>query len=152
MYVRTLLLVYASLVLGTPARGSAQQIMPARVPVTLVMVNELPAADGAFRIERRTAQPGDVIFVRADATKDQLSDAVRSLLVVRQVAGDIPTQAATMRMRPRQTHAAFTRREFPWMPRVLADLRRAEPRDVPGLGHARALQIWLPPQHGGRRR
>jgi hypothetical protein len=148
MYIRSVFFVGLLLALGV-TRSAAQQTtprQPTRVPVTLVLVDELPAADGAFRVQRRAFEPRDVILLRSDATRDQLTDAIRALLAIRQFDGDTPSRLGAMRMRPHQTHTG-ARREFPWSGRVLADLRRAEPQDVAGIGRVRAVRIWLPPQH-----
>lgn len=120
---------------------------PTRVPVTIVLVDQLPHADAPFLVQRRPdVSPHDMILLRSDATREQLSDALRTLLVIRQVGGDTAAQRATMRMRPDQARSG-PRREFPWVSRVLADLRRAAPREVAGFGNVRAVEIWLPPQH-----
>jgi len=34
--------------------------------------------------------------------------------------------------------------------RVVRDLNAAPPREVSGVGHVRAVQIWLPPQRARR--
>ncbi len=133
-----------------PAIVSSQQSAggrPTRVPVTIVLVDRLPQSDAPFVIRRRPdLAPHDLILLRTDATADHLSDAVGSLLVVRQAGGDTASSPATLRMRPRSAHARGERRAFPWVPRVLADLRRAEVREVAGIGRVRAVEIWLPPQ------
>lgn len=124
----------------------AQQGTPRRVPVTIVMMDRLSQADAPFVIQRRPdLVPRDVIVVQTDATADQLSDAVRSLLTIRQVSGDTAATQATMRMR-RQSAAAQNRRALPWVRRVLADLRQAAEKDVPGIGRGRTVEIWLPAQ------
>lgn len=133
-----------------PAHIDAQRPAgaPTRVPVTIVLMERPAPSDAPFGIQRRVGlEPHDVIMLRSDATGDQLSDAVRSLLVIRQGGGDTASASATMRLRPRGSQGApGSRRAFPWVQRVLADLRRAEPREVAGIGRVRAVQIWLPPQ------
>lgn len=124
---------------------------PARVPVTLVLIDRLPVGDAPFLVRRRTdVSPRDVILLRADASHVQVSEAIRTLLVARQVSGDTATHPAMLRIRPHGAGRAVSHREFPWAPRVLADLRRAELADVPGIGRVRAVQIWLPPQRVSR--
>ena len=148
--------VAAGLALGAPVLD-AQQRAPTRVPVTIVLVDRLAQPGVPFVIERRPElTPRDLIVLRADATPDQLSDAVRSLLTVRQAGGDMPTVRGTMRMRPQNAGArgaarAAARRALPWAGRVLSDLRQATARDVPGIGRVRSVEIWLPPQARGRR-
>ncbi|SOD03031.1 hypothetical protein SAMN05216486_10748 [bacterium JGI 053] len=148
MYIRTVFAVGLSLAVAVAGESSAQQAaarQPTRVPVTLVLVDQLPASDGAFRVERRRVEPRDVILLRSDASRDQLADAIRTLLAIRQMDGDSASRLGAMRMRPHQTHAG-PHRPFPWSGRVLADLRRAEPQDVAGVGRVRAVRIWLPRQ------
>lgn len=124
---------------------------PTRVPVTLVLVDRLPVGDAPFLVRRRTdVSPRDVILLRTDASQAQVSEAIRTLLVARQVSGDTATHPAILRVRPHGAGHAAAHREFPWVPRVLADLRRAELTDVPGIGRVRAVQIWLPPQRVSR--
>ncbi|MDQ3605446.1 MAG: hypothetical protein M3418_04560 [Gemmatimonadota bacterium] len=126
---------------------------PTRVPVTIALVDQLPQADAPFMVQRRPdVAPHDVILLRSTADAKQLSEAIHALLVIRQAGGDTATSRATMRMRPQQPQQG-ARPEFPWVPRVMADLRRAEPKQIAGVGTVRAVEIWLPPQHrrGARR-
>lgn len=154
MTMRSLPLATALLIaLSATDHGVAQQQaasarQPTRVPVTLVLVDDLPRSEVPFLVERRPGvAPHDVILLRSDATPEQLSEAIRTLLVIRQVEGDTTSRRATMRTRLRQAHAG-PRREFPWVSRVLADLRRAPPEPLAGYGEVRAVEIWLPPQRG----
>jgi hypothetical protein len=147
MFTRTsplLITVLAFLAGGQPllAQQTRSPRAPSRVPVTIALVGSLVRAD--------------VILLRSDAGSDQLSEAVRTLLVIRQASGDTATSKATLRMRPNQAQRGAqrqARREFPWVHRVIADLRRAEPREIVGVGTVRAVEIWLPPQQrrGSRR-
>lgn len=125
--------------------ASAQQGRPTRVPVLVATVDSLPNTTTPFLIVRRTeGEPRDVILLRAGASADQLSDAVHALLLVRRETGDVPSTGGTLRVRPGARRGA--RPALPWAPRVLADLRRAEPREVPGVGLVPAVEIWLPRQ------
>jgi hypothetical protein len=130
---------------GVTAQANHSAQRPTRVPVTVVLLDG--NADEPFRIDRRLTEPRDVIALRADATKDDLANAVRALLVIRQVGGDTAIQAARMRMRPHPGQALVAQRAIPWAGRVFADLRRAEPQSIPGVGRLRAVRIWLPAQH-----
>lgn len=160
MFNRALAVLISALsILGNAVPLEAQQSGAAtggripRIPVTIVQVSELPpeAADQAFLIVRRPDEsPSDVILLRAGADRHDLSDAVRTLLTARQARGD---QAATREIVRVSTQRGQGRRpELPWVGRVLADLRRAEPRAVAGIGTVRAVQIWLPPQRPTRAR
>jgi hypothetical protein len=120
-----------------------------RIPVTVALVDALPAGSGPFAILRRVdAAVGDVILLPSDADAAALSDAVHTLVLVRREGGDTSARNATIRMRP--TTGSSDRRpvELPWAGRVLADVRTASPRTVPGVGTARTVRIWLPPQRG----
>lgn len=145
-------LIAAALIFATsPHPAAAQQSAtphaPTRIPVTVVLVESTLPGNEAWVVERRPGvSPGDVILLRATADAGQLANAVRTLLVIRQADGDRPTVGRTLRIRPQQRQRGAAR-EIPWVPRVWADLRRAEPREVAGVGIARAVDIWLPPQH-----
>jgi hypothetical protein len=131
---------------AAPPRPSA----PTRVPLTIVLVSTLPHPGAPYEIQRRTSgDVRDVVLLLESATAEQLSDAIRGVLTARLVSGDTATQAAVIRVRP---HAAGARQAFPWTHRVLADLRRAQARPVPGVGTVQAVRIWLPPQHGAGRK
>lgn len=150
-----LLLCAAALGAGAPATTAQQpgKGQPRRVAATVVMVDSIAQPDAPFVIVRRPgATPADLILVRSGADAAQLSDAVRGLLTARQANGDVAPAAATFRVRPHRGAGAATRRPFPWAPRVLNDLRRAEPREISGVGLVRAVEIWLPRQGHGRAR
>lgn len=121
---------------------------PARVPVTIVLSDHVPHTDGPFVLQRRPGRaPVDVIVLRSSATADELSAAVSALLSVRQVHGDLPTTAGTLRVRP---NTARRHTSFPWTPRVLADLHNAQVKEFAGFGRVRSVQIWLPGTHRPR--
>lgn len=152
MKLRTLLIAF---VLGvnasTPAAQQPGKSQPRRVAATVVLVDSVAQPDAPFVIVRRPgATPADLILVRSSVNATQLSDAVRGLLTARQANGDFPVAAATFRVRPHQRAGATARPAFPWAPRVLNDLRRAEVREISGIGRVRAVQIWLPRQGNGR--
>jgi hypothetical protein len=119
---------------------------PTRVPVTIALVEELPHPGAPFVILRRVGGADhDVILLPADASVEQLSLAVQALLTARSAAGDTAERPATIRVRPRSGDTR-PHRQFPWIARVHGDLRRAASRPVQGVGNARAVVIWLPPQ------
>jgi len=115
-----------------------------RVPVTVVL-QDTSAPAPSFRILRRVDQnPLDVIVLSGPADGETLSDAVRNLLMVRQIAGD--TAAAAGQVRVRRSAAPASQRPYPWAARVVNDLRAAPPQAVAGIGIVRAVEIWFPPQ------
>ncbi len=116
-----------------------------RLPVTIVVSDRVPS-DSRFVVHRvPNAARRDRIVLRSDATGEDLMAAINTLLSARQIEGDIPSVERTLRIRP--THASNSRRApYPWVARILTDLRQAAPTDVPGIGRARAVQIWLPIQ------
>lgn len=133
-----------------PDRLWAQHGNPTRVPATVVFADQAVQAE-PFVVHRRTDAEVDVIVLRSDATVEQLSDAVRALMTIRQLGGDTASSPGIMRMRPRPVGPGrAAAHPVPWAGRVLADLKKAEPRDVPGLGRVRAVKIWLPRQRIGR--
>lgn len=129
----------------TPSPGR-----PTRVPVTLALIETPSIGAERWVVQRRPdLSPHDVIVLHPNVTADELSDAVRALLTVRQVDGDTSIRRAMLRVRPEQRRPD-ARRPFPWTQGVLADIRRAMPQPVAGIGNVRAVQIWLPPQGRGR--
>jgi hypothetical protein len=149
--VPTLLVALAA---GLPALAQTA-INPrqvARVPAALVLVDSLSQPGVPYAIQRRpNASPHDVILLRTDASAAQLSEAIHSLLMVREARGDVPTTAATLRIHP-HGNAAVTlqRRPFPWAQRVFHDLHRASPASVPGFGNVRSVMIYLPRERAWR--
>lgn len=163
MKTKRLIAILAGLLLD-PCMLPAQPSPPQRVPVTIVLADQLAQPDAPFVLHRRpTLAPQDVIVVRSEATVNQLSDAIRALIIARQAGGDTARVAGKMRVRPHTSGAAagtdstglrgrrpdsarLPRAPFPWAERVLRDLRRAEKREVAGIGAVQAVEIWLPPQ------
>jgi hypothetical protein len=150
---RRLALMVLIMASATPVGIGAQGFTTrrqSRVPATVVFVDSLPVSGVPFVVNRRPdLSPADLIVLRSSATPAEFSDAVRSLLTARQAGGDLPIGAAIVRMRPHQ-RLQGTRPPFPWTARVLADLRGATPRAIPGLGIVRAVDIWLPRQARAR--
>jgi hypothetical protein len=132
----------------TRAELRRQQEMARRVPVTIALVDELPAPDSVPTVilRRANTSPHDVILLRRnDANGGQLAAAVLHLLVLRDRSGDTARVNATYRLpAARQAPRAWQRTEEVRTGRVVARLRRAEPSEVPGVGRVRATEIYLP--------
>ncbi|MDB4948856.1 MAG: hypothetical protein JWM27_1505 [Gemmatimonadetes bacterium] len=155
MTSRATSLVIALVLLATrPLAGQRSGLREVqRVPVTVALVDELPVADVPFLVQRRPAlAPHDIVLLRTGATAAQLSEAIRTLLAARQAGGDLPAVNGFVRMRPHAAPAANAapRRQLPWAERVMRDVRKAPMMQIEGIGRGRAVQIWLPPQHGRR--
>ncbi|HSU17788.1 MAG TPA: hypothetical protein VLK66_27010 [Longimicrobium sp.] len=141
-----LLLAASSVVLNAQGAASPPEGRRPRVPVTVVLQDTAAPAAG-FRIIRRVDQlPRDVILLTGSADAETLSEAVRNLLMVRMAGGDTAVTAGEVRVR-RAAPSHATVRPYPWAERVLRDLHAAPPQEVAGIGLARAVQIWFPPQH-----
>jgi len=137
-------LILAASLHAQPASGARR---PTRVPVTIVQVAQIAQGNAAFTVQRRRdIAPHDVILLREDANPGDLSDAIRTLLIVRQANGDTAAAPATFRARPGAGPQQRARTPLPWVGRVLSDLQNSVVRDVPGYGRAKAVEIWLPPQ------
>lgn len=121
-----------------------------RIPVTVALSPVALPSGEMFLIRRNPKNTrGDVILLAPDASAIELAEAVRTLLQVRRLNGDVGDASATLRLRPGQPrHSASTR--MAWTGRVVRDLRRAEHQDIHGIGRARALRIWLPSQNASR--
>lgn len=116
---------------------------PSRVPVTVALLQRLPVRGEPYVLMRRVGQvPQDVILLPADATPELLSTAVSSLLTVRLQRGDAPGRTEMVRLSLRRGGRAQPR--FAWASRVMADLRRAAPAELEGVGRVPSVQIWLP--------
>ena len=136
------LILYAGLGVAQPVATASRT----RVPVTVVLSKEPLGPDIPFLIRRQAgAKPRDVIVMSPESNPGQLSDAIRTLMQVRQLSGDLPATNATMRMRPQQ-HNNVTSMSLPWTPRVLNDLKGAKFKTVTGVGRVRSVDIWLPRQ------
>lgn len=124
--------------------GRVPLARPSRVPVTVALVEQLPHGTGPFEIIRHGgASQHDVILLsRRAANEVELSEAIRTLLAVRRNGGDLPTRDANLRVRPRNVSID----PYPWVARVLRDLRNVAPKPLPGFGNVAFVQIWLPRQ------
>jgi hypothetical protein len=130
-------------------QSAAGQKSVNRVPVTIAIGTYSSSGNAPFVIQRRREiEPLDVIILSPWATDDDLANAVRALLLSRQIAGDTSLSAAKLGMRPDLAHRG-TARQYPWVRRVLVDLKRADRNNLPGVGYLQSVRIWLPPQGGG---
>jgi hypothetical protein len=131
-----------------PAKSAAQAAAPPqqrRVPVTIIVSDRIPS-DSRFAVHRvPNAARRDRILLRSDATSEDLMAAINTLLSARRIEGDVPPVERTMRIRPASARN-FRGAPYPWIARILTDLLQAAETDVPGIGRARAVQIWLPSQ------
>ncbi|HEX6367972.1 MAG TPA: hypothetical protein VF006_03500 [Longimicrobium sp.] len=137
-----ILLAAAALSAALSGTDAAAQGPRARVPALVAISPELQGTEAPFRLARfGGSAPRDVILLAPDADATVLTQAVEALLAVRRHSGDAATSDAMLRMRehPRA-------RVLPWATRVLQDVRTAAPRQIPGVGRLRAVQIWLPAQ------
>jgi hypothetical protein len=143
-----LLLVAAVLPLFAAPAAAQSSTRPApRTPALVALSPDLQGAEMPFRLARFGGNsPRDVILLAPDADASELTQAVQALMVVRRHSGDdVPRVSATFRAR----HPQQRPRVLPWAARVLQDVRSAAPREIPGVGRVRAVQIWLPAQRGG---
>lgn len=145
------IVISAAIASVSPAQNRAPQ-RAGRVPVTIVLTDRTPPGS-RFAVERiPTAARRDVIALKPNATAGELAEAVNALLTARQVEGDVPAARRTLRVRPTRAKNAGAPRVYPWAARVLADLQRAAPTNIEGIGEVRAVQIWLPRQFRERTR
>ncbi|HEX8213813.1 MAG TPA: hypothetical protein VF584_26840 [Longimicrobium sp.] len=126
-----------------------QEEMARRVPVTIALVDQLPAGTGnapAVVLRRANTAPHDVILLRrSDATGPQLAGAILHLMIMRERSGDTANADAMFRL-PTATRGpkAWERTEQVQTGRIVAQLRSAEVQDVPGVGRVRAKAVYLP--------
>jgi hypothetical protein len=139
---------------GPSASAQAHQ-SAARVPVLLAVVDSLPDTGPRFRIVRQAgASVRQVVLLPPDANPELLAEAVETLrmLWTRGEDGGTADAGAIFRRVPTTTQPPAARRVPSWAGRVLHDLREARPRQVPGIGHVRTVQIWLAPLPAGAAR
>jgi hypothetical protein len=150
MIVRTTMALL-SVAMVTSSSTLAQQRVE-RVPVTIVFRETPAAAAASYTVLRRASQtPRDVIVLVGPATGQTLTDAVRTLLYARLAEGDTTARDGVVRMR--RSHLVNQHANpYPWAERVVRDVQAAPEREVSGVGHVRAVEIWLPPQRGRRLR
>lgn len=131
----------------TAERGESSEHRPTRVPVTIALRDTTNPSAG-YRILRQAGDaPLDVIILIGKADAVTLSDAISDLLLIRRVQGDSASTDAVIRLRRSHLDPGGVRvSRYPWAHRVVNDLRRADVRDVHGVGTVRAVKIWLPPQ------
>jgi hypothetical protein len=142
-----LLLLVAALLPLSALSAAAQSTGPApRTPALVALSPDLRGAETPFRLTRFGGNsPLDVILLAPEADASVLTQAVEALMVVRRQSGDHAGVSATFRVRRPQQRP----RVLPWAARVLQDVRSAAPREIPGVGRVRAVQIWLPGRGGG---
>lgn len=144
-----ILMFGAALIHGHPGSVSAQADQSAaRSPVLIAVVDTLPDTAPRFRVVRAAGESRrEMLLLPADATPDLLTAALETLRVLWAGGGDDASVAVGGAMFRRATASAENRpvRVLPWADRVLRDLRETHPRHVPGVGHVRAVQIWLTP-------
>lgn len=127
----------------------AQEGRPNRVPVTIALAEGSALGGVPFRILRRAdAAPHDVILLAPGADAASLSEALGQLQTMRRVQGDTATGSGMMRLRSQGNGGGP--RMYPWAPRVLQDLHRADARPLAGVGTVRSVQVWLPPTRRSR--
>lgn len=122
--------------------------MARRVPVTVALVDVLPAPDSvpAMILRRVQGSPHDVILLRRGvASGAHLSAAVMHLMIVRERSGDTSSMNTTYRLpTARRGPRAWEHTEQVRTQAVVARLRRVEPREVAGVGIVPAAEIYLP--------
>lgn len=158
MRVSTLLfaLLASVVAVGAPCVAQAQQggaaVPPTRVPVTVVVADDLPGGAPFQVLRRADKDPRDVILLSRTADAAAFSEAVEQLILLRQAQGDTASVSGVMRVRRSDSPREMRPRVLPWADRVLGDLHRAPPRLVDGVGTLPAVEIWLPPQRGRQRK
>ncbi len=117
-----------------------------RRPVMLVLTDQLSDASTPFVVQHRgDAMPQEVLLLRSDANAQDLSEGVRTTIMLWQVGASATVPNGRFRMRPHQSQAN-EHRVFPWAARVLYDLRAGEYVETRDYGRVRVVTIWLPLQ------
>lgn len=100
--------------IAVPPAAAGQAVSPAksRIPVTVVFADDA-ASPGQSIIKRfGGSNARDVIVLRSDASSAELSQAIRGLLLTRQISGDLPAANGSFRLAKNQ-RTQPARKEFP---------------------------------------
>jgi hypothetical protein len=139
------------------AQGTGSPMYP-QEPATVALVDQLPPLPkeyAAVILRRADGTQHDMILLpRATATAEVLDAATRVLLRVRQREGQRqrpttrdgrPVRTLTIGVRPSTPSAAWAERELPRARKLLAQLRGAPIRSIPGVvGTAQAVYFFPP--------
>lgn len=154
-----------ALLLATPAALPGQELPPGydmreRVPATVVLADEIdaelttelshPGATG-WILRRTAAQPADVVVLRyGEADPDRLGGALMTLLVVRDLLGDVPQEDVVIPVLKSTGPPSWRGRNMAALARVLTDLRAAETGPIFGVGEGRQATVWLPAEYDAK--
>lgn len=146
--IRAWILRICSMTVGIALGSSVllAQVSPTdmkKVPVSVVMTSNFPYPGDIVILRRPDLVPSDLIVMRTEtAQADLFSEAVRDLLDIRGIDGDIPVAKTLLRTRP---SGSTTRRKLlPWSERVLNDLRGQPVQPFADFSSAQVIRIWLP--------
>ena len=86
-----------------------------------------------------------ILLRRTDANGVQLAGAIFHLMLLRERMGDTATANGVFRMPTAQRGPrAWEHTEQVRTGRIVAQLRRAELREIPGVGRVQAYEVFLP--------
>jgi hypothetical protein len=127
---------------------SADREIARRVSVTVTLVSNLKSDRTAALIFRRPdAIPHDVILLsHASANGARLAAAILYLRQLRTLDGDVAQTDGMFRVAEDRMPRSVIRAIEPQAQAIVARLRRSKSREVPGLGHVPARDIYLLPQ------
>jgi hypothetical protein len=133
-----------TLFLPLPAQSGALGNRHRRAPVGVVLPETYSYGETRFvLVVDSTAASAVTVLLSPQATAADLSDAVRTLLST-PVTSAARNGRAILRVHPRQGAAQRQHFELPWAGHVMADLKGAQVRAIPGVGRGRRVTIWLP--------
>ncbi len=130
-------------------RGTANNAEVARrVPVTIAIVDSVPYGGApAVVLRRATSIPRDVIVLgRAAASGEQLSAAIATLLVARELGGDTARADAVLRVNATRGPAAWTTGETRITSAFVSRVLAGSAENVSGVGAAFAGPLYLLPK------
>ena len=137
----------AALILIGQADTSAQVRSPARVAVTVAIVDELPPeatpSDPAIII-RNMDDGEDLILLRSSsADGDVLTAAVFTLMLARQVQRQLPRGSVQLRVAGSSFPSSW-RSERSHAQTFVDSVRTKEASSIPGIGPGRHAKLYLP--------
>jgi len=121
------------------------------IPVTVV---SMPASsqDKTITIKRQAGDKGrDLLMLPADAGAGDLLRGLAFLTRVREMFGDKPARAATVRVPPRPNAMPSTSKaQWAKANNTMAKLHRQQPQQLDGVGLVASVGVSLPPSRKRR--
>lgn len=127
------------------ARISADLTPPDSAAVTVALVDELDGGSAVTAIIVRRPGSGDVILLRrSTASGPRLASAI-AMLMLQRTSGPPVTRETRIQIQGAAVPPAWRANWLPRFENLVARLRRADARLIPGIGTVPAEDLMMPP-------